>query len=170
MSKANTEKHWLAVYTQPRWEKKVHRLLEDRQLEAYCPLNKVYRKWSDRMKKVEEPLFKSYVFVRVSEAERTAVRMTPGVVNFVYWLGKPAVIRDHEIATIRQFLDEHEEVEALRTEDIQPGSRLVITSGVMMDQQATALKVGKRYVEVVIESIGYTLRAKVERSKLKRIA
>jgi transcription antitermination factor NusG len=121
------------------------------------------------MKKVEEPLFKSYVFVRVSEAERTAVRMTPGVVNFVYWLGKPAVIRDHEIAIIRQFLDEHEEVEALRTEDIQPGSRLIITSGVMMDQQATALKVGKRYVEVVIESIGYTLRAKLERTKLKRI-
>jgi transcription antitermination factor NusG len=169
MSKANTEKHWLAVYTQPRWEKKVNKLLEDRQLEAYCPLNTVYRKWSDRMKKVEEPLFKSYVFVRVSEAERTAVRMTPGVVNFVYWLGKPAVIRDHEIAIIRQFLDEHEEVEALRTEDIQPGSRLIITSGVMMDQQATALKVGKRYVEVVIESIGYTLRAKLERTKLKRI-
>jgi hypothetical protein len=87
----------------------------------------------------------------------------------VYWLGKPAVIRDHEITTIRQFLDEHEEVEALRSEELKPGSRLLITSGVMMEQEATALKVGKRYVEVVIKSIGYTLRAKVERTKLKRI-
>ncbi len=59
-----SSKHWYAIYTKPRWEKKVHHLLSEKGLEAYCPLNKVTRKWSDRMKTVEEPLFKSYVFVQ----------------------------------------------------------------------------------------------------------
>jgi transcription antitermination factor NusG len=50
---------------------------------------------------VDEPLFKSYVFVHVSEAEQSRVRMTNGVLNYVYWNGKPAIIKDAEIDTIR---------------------------------------------------------------------
>lgn len=159
-------KHWLAIYTQPRWEKKVHRLLTDKQIESYCPLNLVYRQWSDRIKKVEEPLFKSYVFVHISEQERPEVRMTHGVLNFVYWLGKPAVIKDNEIANIRRFLNEYQDVELQPIEEIIPGSRLVITSGVLLSHEATAISVGKKVVEVVIESLGCKLVAKIEREKL----
>src|SRR6187402_529657 len=101
------KKHWYAVYTKPRWEKKVYSLLKDGGMEAYCPLNRVRKKWSDRIKWVEEPLFKSYVFVKVTEEERTGVRMVNGVVNFVYWLGKPAVVKDKEIAIIRKFLNDY---------------------------------------------------------------
>ena len=97
---------WYAVYTKPRWEKKVAILLQQKGIESYCPLNKVRRRWSDRMKTLEEPLFKSYVFVQITEGDRTAVRMTDGVINFVYWNGKPAIIKEKEIATIRKFLDE----------------------------------------------------------------
>ena len=82
---------WFAIYTRPRWEKKVNHLLLQKGIESYCPLNKVRRKWSDRIKTIEEPLFKSYVFVRIADEERTPVRMTNGVVNFVYWNGKPAL-------------------------------------------------------------------------------
>ena len=56
------------------------------------------------MKIVEEPLFKSYVFVKVSDEDRTAVRMTPGVINFVYWEGKPAVIKEKEIKCYQTIL------------------------------------------------------------------
>ncbi len=80
-NKMNTK--WFAIYTRPRWEKKVHILLMQKGIESYCPLNKVRRRWSDRIKLVEEPLFKSYVFVKTDEAGRTPVRMTDGVVNFV---------------------------------------------------------------------------------------
>src|SRR5258708_3075596 len=99
--------NWYAVYTKPRWEKKVSEQLAKGGIEAYCPLNKVRKKWSDRVKWVEEPLFKSYVFVRVKEAEQTQVRLFNGVVNFVYWLGKPAMVKDKEIEIIRQFLNDH---------------------------------------------------------------
>ena len=78
-------KKWFAIYTRPRWEKKVNLLLQEQGVESYCPLNKVRRKWSDRVKTIEEPLFKSYVFVKVSDEEKTTVRMTAGVMNFVYW-------------------------------------------------------------------------------------
>jgi len=96
---------WYAIYTRPRWEKKVNGLLVQKGIEVYCPLNKVRRRWSDRIKTIEEPLFKSYVFVRISDEERTGVRMTNGVVNFVYWNGKPALIKEKEIQTIKLFLD-----------------------------------------------------------------
>ena len=77
--------NWYAVYTKPRWEKKVFSLLTARGMTAYCPLNKVRRKWSDRIKIVEEPLFSSYVFVQVADDALSQVRMVGGVVNFVYW-------------------------------------------------------------------------------------
>jgi transcription antitermination factor NusG len=160
------DKQWLAIYTQPRWEKKVHKLLQNKGLESYCPLNMVYRQWSDRVKKVEEPLFKSYVFVHVTEADRTEVRMTDGVLNFVYWLGKPAVVKDSDIENIRRFLNEYHDVEVQPIEEIRPGSRLVITSGILLSHEATAISVGKKMVEVLIESLGCKLVAKIEREKL----
>ena len=101
---------WLAVYTKPRWEKRVNQLLHEKGVESYCPLNKVRRKWSDRIKTIEEPLFKSYVFVKVNEPDRTSVRMTNGVINFVYWNGKPAVIKEKEINMLLLFKVLHQMV------------------------------------------------------------
>ena len=156
---------WLAVYTRPRWEKKVDQLLKEKGTESYCPLNKVRRKWSDRMKVVEEPLFKSYVFVKISEADRTQVRMTPGIINFVYWEGKPAVIKEKEIATIRRFLDEYENVE-VQPMDIKVDQRVKITTGPLMEQEGKVLALRHKTVKVAIDSLGYILVAYIDRSKL----
>ncbi|MDR3715413.1 MAG: UpxY family transcription antiterminator [Puia sp.] len=164
----NSEKNWYAVYTKPRWEKKVHGLLVEKGFEAYCPLNKVQKKWSDRVKLVEEPLFKSYVFVRVAEPEKTLVRMVNGVVNFVYWMGKPAVVRDHEIETIRKFLNEFRNVIA-ETLELTPDAKVKIQRGAFMDKDAKVLKIQGNRVQVVIESIGYSLVAFIDKSNLAMI-
>ncbi len=156
---------WLAVYTRPRWEKKVNRLLTEKGLESYCPLNKVRRKWSDRMKVVEEPLFKSYVFVKVDNNDRIAVRMTNGAINFVYWDGKPAVIKEKEINAIKRFLNEYENVEA-NPVDLKVNQRVRITNGTLMDKEGKVLDVRHKTVKVAIESLGYILVAYIERSKL----
>jgi transcription antitermination factor NusG len=97
---AESTKKWYALYTKPRWEKKVDKALQQKGIEAYCPLNRVKRKWSDRIKTIEEPLFKSYVFVKVEEKDRTEVRYVDGVLNYVYWNGKPAVIKEEEIMSM----------------------------------------------------------------------
>ena len=158
-------KKWLAVYTRPRGEKKVNQLLAEKGIESYCPLNKIRRKWSDRYKIIEEPLFKSYVFVKVSEDERKDVRLTNGAINFVYWDGKPAVIKDREIAAIRRFLDEYEHVEARQVE-VKVNQRVRITNGTLMDQQGTVLDVRKKTVKVAIDSLGYILIAYIDKTKL----
>lgn len=157
---------WLAIYTRPRWEKKVNELLKEKGLESYCPLNKVRRKWSDRVKIVEEPLFKSYVFVKVSDDDRSAVRMTSGAINFVYWEGKPAVIKEKEILAIKRFLDEYENVEARSSADLKVNQRVRITDGSLMDQEGKVIDLRRKTARVSIDSLGYTLVAYIDRSKL----
>lgn len=156
---------WLAVYSRPRWEKKVNQLLTEKGFESYCPLNKVRRKWSDRVKVVEEPLFKSYVFVKVSDDDRTKVRMTPGVINFVYWEGKPALIKEKEINVIKRFLNDYENVE-VKPMDIQVRQRVKITTGPLMDQEGQVMGVRHKMVKVAIDSLGYILVAYIDRTKL----
>ena len=156
---------WYAVYTKPRWEKKVNNLLLQKGIESYCPLNKVRRKWSDRIKLVEEPLFKSYVFVRVDDVNRIAVRMTDGVINFVYWNGKPAVIKDKEIKAIRRFLDEHENVELVEM-NMKPNDRVLVIAGPMMDKEGKILEIKNKTAKVAIDSLGYILVANIDKSKL----
>jgi transcription antitermination factor NusG len=160
-----TSKKWFAVYTRPRWEKKVHKLLEEKGIESYCPLNKVHRKWSDRIKIVDEPLFKSYVFVKVNEEEKTAVRMTQGVVNFIYWLGKPAIIKEREIEIIKKFLNDHHDVE-VRAIEIKEGKKVMVQSGILMGKEGTVKRVLHKKVEVIIESIGFVLSAYIDKSKI----
>ncbi len=156
---------WLAVYTRPRWEKKVNQLLIEKGVESYCPLNKVRRKWSDRVKIIEEPLFKSYVFVKVNDADRSAVRMTNGAINFVYWDGKPAVIKEKEITAIKRFLDEYENVEA-RPVELKINQRVRITNGTLMDQEGKVLDIRHKTARVAIDSLGYILIAYIDRTKL----
>ena len=159
---------WLAVYTRPRWEKKVNQLLTEKGVESYCPLNKVRRKWSDRVKLVEEPLFKSYGFVKVNDEDRSIVRMTPGVINFVYWQGKPAVIKEKEINAIKRFLDEYENVEVQPLE-VKVNQRVKITTGPLMDQEGQVLEVKHKKAKVAIDSLGYVLVASVEKTKLATV-
>lgn len=117
------------------------------------------------MKIVEEPLFKSYVFVKATDEDRTEVRMTTGAINFVYWNGKPAVIREKEINAIKRFLNEYENVEA-RPVDVKVNQRVRITNGSFMDQEGKVLDIKHKQVKVAIDSLGYILVAYIERSKL----
>ncbi len=162
-------KRWLAVYTRPRWEKKAARLLEERGIECYCPLNKIRRKWSDRIKVVEEPLFKSYVFVKIADEHRLPVRTTAGVINFVYWDGKPAVIKEKEIEAIKRFLDEYENVEAYPV-GIKVNQRVRITNGSFMDLEGKVVELKGKFVKVVIDSLGYLLVAYIEKKKVQVVA
>lgn len=143
----------------------MNQLLIEKGLESYCPLNKVRRKWSDRIKVVEEPLFKSYVFVRVNDDDRSTVRMTNGAINFVYWDGKPAVIKEKEIIAIKRFLNEYEHVEA-RPLELKVNQRVRITNGTLMDKEGKVLDVRHKTAKVAIDSLGFILVAYIDRSKL----
>lgn len=156
---------WYAVYTKARCEKKVAELLARKQLESYCPLNHVERQWSDRRKLVQEPLFKSYVFVRIPERMQAMVRETEGVVNFVYWLGKPALINDDEIDLIKRFLREYRSAD-LEKVPVRRNDIVEITAGPLIHQRGRILEVGKNKVKAVLHSLGYAMTATVRNTEI----
>ena len=152
------EKKWFAIYTKPRWEKKVNSKLLQKGVESWCPVQKKESQWSDRKKIIEDPLFKSYVFVHIADDERLAVLTTDGVLQFVHYLKKPAVIRDEEIEIIRAYLLEKNvtiTVENLR--NFSENNKVVIRKGVFMDMEGTVIKGGSKKIYVRLESLDQLL-------------
>lgn len=162
------ESKWYAVYTKPRWEKKVAELLTRKQIENYCPLNKVQRQWSDRKKIVMEPLFQSYVFVRISVDMSAEVRDTHGVLNFVYWLRKPAVIRDEEIDQIKRMMNEFQSVKVERA-SVNLNDRVRVMGGPLMLREGNVLEVKNKTVKVLLPSLGYMLVAEIEKANIEKV-
>ena len=153
-----SEKKWLAIYTKPRWEKKVNGKLQQKGIESWCPVQKKQSQWSDRKKIIEDPLFKSYVFVHITEEERVKVLSTDGALQFVHYLKKPAVIRDEEIELIRAYLlekDAHIKLENLK--HFSENNKVVISKGVFMDAEGTVIKGGNKKVYVRLESLDQIL-------------
>ena len=155
---------WFALYTKSRMEKKVSERLIAKGIVCYCPLIKRKKQWSDRKKWVEEPVFRSYVFVDIDySTQNVLVRQTIGVVNFVYWLHQPAIILDEEISLIQSFLAEHSEVEAL-SKTLKVGDIVVLDSGAMMGQEAEVIALkNKNEVKLLIKSLGFELVAKINK-------
>ncbi len=148
---------WYVLYTKARNEKKVLARLEN-DYEVYCPLVTTVRQWSDRKKKVSEPLFKSYVFVRVTEAERHEVLKTPGVVCYIYWLGKPAQVREEEIAAIKSFTEETESADVL---SIEYNDTVHIDWGLFKGQEGKFLARQGDHLILLVESLGQLIKAEV---------
>ena len=164
----DNSKYWYAVYTRPRWEKKVASLLEDRGIAHYCPVNKVTHQWSDRKKVILEPLFKGYVFVMVQEDKKWELMTVNGIVNYVHWLGMPARIREEEIDTIRKFLNEFHEVEVISA--VFPlNSTVRIKQGVLMNHRGLLLEISGNKAKVRIESMGIQLSAVFDKRNLERV-
>jgi transcription termination/antitermination protein NusG len=164
----NNEKHWLAIYTRPRWEKKVAKLFTNKNIENYCPLNTVVRQWSDRKKIVHEPLFSSYVFVHTCTSEYIRVKETDGVLNFVYWLGQPAIIKNEEIESLKSFLADFTNV-ALEKIDVNINDEVKIIHGPLVSMEGKVIEVQFNHVKIMLPSIGYSLVARIPKSHIERV-
>ena len=95
---------WYAIYVKPNHEKTTVEYLKEKGIEAYCPINRTYRQWSDRIKLVELPLLSCYVFVKILlKKEKVKVLETNSVRNFIKNVGEPAVIREQEMQQLKLF-------------------------------------------------------------------
>ena len=147
-------KKWHVIYTKSKWEKKVDDLLKKKSFESWCPVQKRERQWSDRKKIIEEPLFRSYVFVKVSKSEYSVLLSTMGVVNFLYFEKKPAIIRDNEIEEIRKYLGlSNATIQVLDMANIPASTKVSINQGLFMGQKGEVIKSSKKTVYVQLESI-----------------
>lgn len=153
--------NWYVVYTKPKWEKKVAEQLNQKGIECYCPLVTQIKQWSDRKKKIEVPLFNSYVFVRLDEKDRNLVFQSSGVVRYLFWLAKPAIVRDEEIRTIKNWLSMPNEYE-ISVSNIQVGDKIVLESGPFQSQEAIVQEMNKTGYILVLESMGCVLKMKLK--------
>jgi transcription antitermination factor NusG len=163
-----TEKQWIAVYTRPRWEKQVAKTLTSRKFENYCPLNKVMRQWSDRKKIVYEPLIKSYVFIRASEAEYSAIKQVDGILNLVYWLGKPAIIKAKEIESLKCFLNDYSNVQLEKIE-VNINDEVKVVHGPLLSMEGKVIEVQYNHVKIILPSLGYSVVAKVNKLHIEKV-
>ena len=152
---------WYVLYVKPKSEKKVAERLRKIGVEVYCPLIKEIRQWSDRKKTIENPLFKSYVFVRIKEKHRHIVFDVPGVVRYLFWLGKPAGVRDEEILVIEKWLKD-EDIEDITLSNLNPGDELLVKNGILKDHKGIVQEVGKKRVRLVIPGLGVVLNARIK--------
>lgn len=151
--------NWYVVYTKPKWEKKVAEQLKSSGIACYCPLITQVRQWSDRKKKVEVPLFNSYVFVQLADSERNAVFQSVGVVRYLFWLGKPAIVRDEEISVIKKWLDLSDGND-ISVASVQVGDVIQLDSGPFSNQKAIVQEVNNTHYVLVLESLGCVLKMK----------
>jgi transcription antitermination factor NusG len=157
---------WYALYVRSRSEKKVSETLDAKQIENYCPIQRIERNWSDRKKIILEPLFKSYVLVRLAPKAHIPVLQTDGVIGFVTFQGKPAVIRDEEIDIVKQFLQDHDHIQVERI-DVNVNDEVTIIHGPLMQQTGQVMEVNNRMVKVMLPSLGFALVA-IDKSNLSK--
>jgi transcription antitermination factor NusG len=145
---------WHVVYTKPRSEKKVYQRFLDAGFESYCPTQKIKKQWTDRIKTTEVPLFTSYVFVKANaEQNIQQARFITGVVNFVYWLGKPAAIRDKDFEQIQLFLTD----EAIQSNSIELNQTIEIKAGAFKNNVGVIKKLLKNKAILYIEALGLNI-------------
>lgn len=151
---------WQVLYVNSRAEAKVAERLALKGFEVFCPMKTTVRQWSDRKKVVEEPYFRSYVFVCFPSKKRLEVLQTPGVVGFVFWLRQPAVIREKEMQEVIRFFATHESEEISCT-TFEPGQVLKIKEGPLKEQAGVVLRQSKHKVVLQIQQLGLALSVEV---------
>ena len=158
--------NWYVLNTKPRHEKKVADRLTKAGYMIYCPLHKVIRKWSDRNKMVEEPLFKGYVFIQIEDHKRDEVFSIPGTQRYLFWLRRPAIVRKEEIAAIQKWLG-HYDHERIKVTNITPGTFVRITSGKFKNEEGILLDVSNSKAHVQLKELGIRLTLDLTQNELK---
>jgi transcription termination/antitermination protein NusG len=160
---AEQTKIWHALYVASRQEKKVFERLQQNNIETYLPIIKTMRQWSDRKKMVELPLLNGYIFVRTNAIENDKVVQTLGVVNFVRAEGKIAIVRDIEIERLKQLIELGYQMEANGIQhNYKEGDKVKITSGALKNIEGFVVENKEgRHIDVLLESIGQSIRVKL---------
>lgn len=130
--------NWYVIYTKPRNEKKVAANLQAIGIESFCPTVSILKQWSDRRKIIKQPLLASYVFVKVNEKEREKVFQIPGVVRYLFWLGKPVLVREEDMLVFKDSLKD--KYKDFYVSNSHPGDKIVLNNGVFKGHTAVVVE------------------------------
>ena len=127
IKKNDSQKYWFALYTKPRSEFKAREQLAVIEVEHYLPTFTTVKQWSDRKKKITEPLIRGYIFIYASEQERLASVEQPSIVRCLFDCGHPASIPDWQIDNIKKMLAQDSEL--IVYNGIVTGTKVKIKNG-----------------------------------------
>ena len=161
---------WFVVKTNPRAEKKVLDRINSLGIEAYLPLVQTIRQWSDRKKKIEVPLISSTLFIHCSENELQKLYGTQGFHSLLYYLKKPAVVREYEINNLKILLKQETDYEITESESIIKGDKVEVIRGPFQGLIATSIEIQRTHKLIVeIEGIEQRFVVHVPRSFVRKI-
>lgn len=164
----NSEKKWFALYTKPRHEFKAEEQLNKLSIECFLPKINVTKKWKDRKKKIETALFTSYIFIHATETERRYALAIDSVVKTVCFNGKPAVIPDDEIESIKIMLSHDSEV--FISDKVQRGSKVKIIEGPFKDVIGTVVNLNsEEWIYVTIEILQRSVSVKLTKDNVYKL-
>ncbi|MGK7390840.1 MAG: transcription termination/antitermination protein NusG [Candidatus Cyclobacteriaceae bacterium M2_1C_046] len=164
-----SDKHWYVFYTKARWEKKTKQNLEKFGFEVLLPTIKVMRQWSDRKKKLEVPLFNSYIFVKEEEHRIVDIMNIPGVSWNIRQEGKPAYLRDEELKMIKRLTDSGYAVEAEGYDELEKGDEVEIIDGPLKGFKGIIDNSVEKNFRVIIPSIGQAVKVQIDKVLLKKL-
>jgi transcription antitermination factor NusG len=148
---------WNVIYTKSRSEKKVEERLKNIGIEAYCPVRTEVKFWSDRKKSILVPVLPSMVLVKIDKNKRNQVFDIPGVVRYMFWLKKHAVVRDNEVDSLKILLESNNIIEQ-NVASYNVGDEIKISS--LEDQLGIIKKISKNQIWVVLKQLGYVIKLK----------
>mgnify|MGYP001180173946 CR=1 len=143
---------WFVLYTKPHFEVKVAKGLEKMGIRAFCPVYTEIKQYSDRKKKIEKPLLRSYVLVQLEDKSREVVFGIYGVVRYVFWLGKPAIVREEEIELMKTTLNGV--YKSISVSQLQKGATYKIPDGPFKGQKGKVINLLKSRVKLELPSLG----------------
>lgn len=162
------QKNWFVFYTKSRHEKKVSDLLVRRGFEVFLPMQKVMRQWSDRKKKVEVPLFNSYIFVRIQERLIVQVLQIPGISWNVRHNDKPAILHEREYEVINRFLATGVTIEIVPAADFENGDKVTVIDGPLKGALGRVASNESSKFMVLLEALGQSIRVYLDPALLKK--
>ena len=148
---------WNVIYTKFRSEKKVEERLKNIGIEAYCPVRTEVKFWSDRKKSILVPVLPSMVLVKIEKNKRNQVFDIPGVVRYMFWLKKHAVVRDSEVDSLKLLLESNNIIEQ-NVASYNVGDEIKISS--LKDQLGIIKKISNNQIWVVLKQLGYVIKLK----------
>ncbi len=160
--------HWIAVRTKPRAEKVAFEQLKKNGIKAYLPLVKQKRKWSDRMKWVELPLFSAYLFAKIPLKNSIYVMQTHGVSSIVKFGNEIAVVEEEVINSIRLALEGGYKLEP--TEYFSIGDEVEVIEGPMKHANGIVTQhKGEERLVIQIEALQQAIAVHIDTKFLKSI-
>ena len=152
------EKKWFVVYTRPQQELKVASQLSAMGIINYCPTITLVKQYSDRKKKVTKPLLSSYVMVELEQNERNKVFTCSGIVRYLFFVGKPAVIPASHINLMQNYLNGVYKDSIVTT--LSVGDSHTITQGPFSGVLGSVVETDNKKVTLELASLGMRITLK----------